>query len=114
MSNSDIDLSHPLLQDDELAYDEELSSNGFEEDLKQTTRLEALRTGLNTFWRHHRRRVALGLSYTSAAALTLLVLFIVIASKTSNVDIDVPEWNETLAYDSRLEVCLFTSGFVSS
>lgn len=104
-NRSDLDLSCPLLQDDELGSYSPLSHTGFEdEDGETSKKRNVVRGKLKLAWRHHKRRIVVGLSYTAAALLLTLMILIVIAPKAPKLGGDVPPFNETLAYDPRLEV----------
>ncbi|KAI0088392.1 hypothetical protein BDY19DRAFT_950658 [Irpex rosettiformis] len=102
-NDSDVDLSRPLLQDDELGSESPLFDNDFREQRDESAKPGSVRSRLHLYWRRRKRYIVLGLSYTAAVVLLAIVILIAIAPKTPGADIDVPPFNETLAYDPRLE-----------
>ena len=102
-NNSDLDLSRPLLQDDELGSYSPLSHTGFDDEETPEKR-NVTHNRLKLIWRQHKRRIVVGLSYTAVVLLLTLIILIVIAPKAPKLGGDIPPFNETLAYDPRLEV----------
>ncbi|KAI0684500.1 hypothetical protein BC835DRAFT_633066 [Cytidiella melzeri] len=100
-SNSEIDLSRPLLSNDELASGDH--RNEFEEDTTDDDSPNSARAILQYLWRQRSRRSLFCISAPLVATLLAILVVVLLSQPRSVTDVIVPEYDETLAYDARLE-----------
>jgi hypothetical protein len=105
MWDSDRDVSQPLLVNDELALNEpSLHIQLGEQTFQDNYGVIPARKKLVYLWRCHKRRFFLILPAAVVATLLAILLFTVNPA-ANNTAQAVPEVDEKLAHDSRLDVC---------